>query len=126
MDEGLPAERLTVSSDGSGCLPVFDADGVLVEMDIGRPATVAAALRTLLQRGRALEVVLPFFTSNLSRLFRFHGAGVVAVGGNADLVVLGDDGAVVDVYAAGRTMVRAGVPTVLGPFEAASGRGSSL
>lgn len=122
LDDGLPAERLTVSSDGAGCLPVFDADGVLLEMDIGRPKTVALALQALLQRGYALERVLPFFTRNVSTLFRFHDAGEIAAGRRADLVILDDGGAVRDVYAAGRLMVQGGAPGVRGPFEAASAR----
>ena len=30
LDAGLPAGRVTVSSDGGGCLPVFDAEGRVV------------------------------------------------------------------------------------------------
>ena len=31
LDGGLPPDRVTVSSDGGGCLPVFDGDGRVVE-----------------------------------------------------------------------------------------------
>ena len=34
---GLPPERVTVSSDGGGCLPVFDRDGRVVEHGRGPP-----------------------------------------------------------------------------------------
>ena len=40
--------RFTVSSDGGGCLPAFDADGRVVHMDVGEPASLAATLRELL------------------------------------------------------------------------------
>lgn len=120
LDEGLPKERLTVSSDGAGCLPTFDDEGSLVAMDVGRPDTVSAALKELLRRGRPLEDVLPFFTSNVAKLFRFHDRGRLFAGAMADLVVLDDDGVVRDVMAGGRWMMRHGEAVVHGTFERAA------
>jgi beta-aspartyl-dipeptidase (metallo-type) len=117
LDEGLPADRLTVSSDGAGCLPEFNEQGELVHMDVGSPDTLTKALQTLLRRGRALHDVLPFFTSNVAKLLRLAGKGVIARGGAADLVVLGDDDRVRDVMARGRWMVRGGEVVVRGTFE---------
>ncbi len=113
----LPPERLTCSSDGAGCLPVFDGEGRVLRMDVGRPGELADALRALLLRGRALEDILPFFTTNVARLLRLPGKGRVRVGGDADLVVLGEAGEVKDVMARGRWLVRGGDPVVRGPFE---------
>ncbi len=120
LDAGLPPERLTVSSDGAGCLPTFNDEGVLVHMDVGRPSTVSAALRELLRRGFALEQVLPFFTSNVARLLRLSDRGRVAAGLSADLVVLDDDGAVRDVMASGRWMMKDQELWVRGTFERAA------
>ncbi len=61
---GSPAERVTVSSDGGGCLPRFDGEGRVAAMDVGDPASVAGTLRELLAGGQPLERVLPAFTSN--------------------------------------------------------------
>lgn len=117
LDDGLPADRLTVSSDGAGCLPSFDADGVLVHMDVGRPDTVTRALQTLLNRGRSLQSVLPFFTTNVARLLRLKDKGHIAVGGSADLVVLDEQHRVSDVMARGRFVIRDGAVLVTGMFE---------
>ena len=56
--EGLPMDRLTCSSDGAGCLPTFDADGNLLEMDIGNPDTLLIAIQTLIAREEPLEGLL--------------------------------------------------------------------
>jgi beta-aspartyl-dipeptidase (metallo-type) len=117
FDAGLPPARVTVSSDAGGCLPVFDADGRVTEMDVGRPAALAATLRELLEAGVPLERALPPFTSNPARLLALPAKGHITPGADADLVVLGDDGAVSDVMAMGRWHVRGGRPVVRGAFE---------
>ena len=68
LEAGLPAERVTVSSDGGGCLPVFDGEGRVTAMDVGRPAAMAETLKELLACGQPLERVLPAFTANPARL----------------------------------------------------------
>lgn len=117
LDEGLPRERLTCSSDGAGCLPVFDADGRLCAMDVGRPSALADTLRALVRRGRPLSDVLPFFTSHVAALLRLPGKGRVAVGADADLVALGEGTTIDFVMARGRVMVQGGRPCALGTFE---------
>lgn len=118
LSEGVPLSQLTVSSDGSGCLPTFNDRGELVHMDIGRPSTVTDALGVLLQRGRRLEDVLPSFTSSVARALRLRGKGQVVVGGDADLVVLDESHRPRDVMAQGRFLVRDGAVVVGGRFEA--------
>jgi beta-aspartyl-dipeptidase (metallo-type) len=102
LDSGLPAGRITVSSDGGGCLPVFDADGMLLHMDVGSPGILADTLGKLLDRGLALEKILPAFTSNPARLLRLRDKGTIGVGADADLVVIGEDAMVRHVMAGGR------------------------
>lgn len=118
-EEGLPPERLTVSSDGSGCLPTFNDEGHLIHMDVGSPQTVADALRTLLQRGHHLEHILPPFTQNPARLLRLHAKGEIGVDKDADLVFLDADGSIRHVMACGQWMVEHGNAVVLGTFERA-------
>lgn len=123
LDAGLPRDRLTCSSDGAGCLPVFDADGRLCAMDVGRPSTLVDTLRALVRRGHSLSDVVPFFTRNVAALLRLPGKGRVAIGADADLVALDHETTVDFAMARGRVIVREGRPCVLGPFE--RGRGGS-
>ncbi len=117
LDSNLPRERLTVSSDGSGCLPTFDAEGRLCTMDVGRPSTLLATLRTLLTRGRAMQDALPFFTQTPANLLRLPKKGRIAVGADADLVLLDEEASPVHVMARGRDLVRESRPCVRGMFE---------
>ena len=117
---GAPADRITVSSDGGGCLPEFDADGRVARMGVGDPGSLSGTLRALLARGVPLGQALPAFTANVARVLRLERKGRLAVGSDADLVVLDAAGNVQDVMAQGRWHVRARRPVVQGPFEEAA------
>ena len=117
LDAGLPPARVTISSDGGGCFPVFDADGRVTGMDVGHPGALGDTLRELLRCGQALERVLPAFTSNVARLLLLPRKGHLVPGADADLVVLDAGGAVSDVMARGRWHVREGRSVLRGTFE---------
>jgi beta-aspartyl-dipeptidase (metallo-type) len=117
LDASLPADRVTVSSDGGGCLPSFDREGRVTRMDVGRPDAPATVLHDLLARGQPLERVLPAFTSTPATLLRLGQKGRLAPGADADLVVLDPAGAPAEVMALGRWHVRAGQAVLRGMFE---------
>lgn len=105
-ERNCPAECLTVSSDGGGCLPEFDSDGHMVRMDIGKPKSVFQAMHNLLRRGHAPEKVLPFFTSNAASLLRLSSKGRIRKGGAADLVILNEAFEISHVMAGGQWMMQ--------------------
>ncbi len=113
----LPPERVTVSSDGGGCLPAFDADGRVDSFDVGQPGALAATLGRLLAGGHPLERALPPFTANPAALLRLERKGRIAQGMDADLVVLNAEGGIDEVMARGRWHVQGGAAVVAGPFE---------
>jgi len=119
LESKLPADRVTISSDAGGCLPVFDDVGRVAHFDVGSAGAMAGTLKSLLGAGHALERVLPAFTSNVARLLRLPRKGQLTVGADADLVVLSSTGDVSDVMALGRWHVRDGRPVVRGTFEGA-------
>ena len=117
LDAGAPPERITISSDAGGCLPCFDGDGRMTHMDVGAPGALLATLRELLSRGLSLERALPAFTANVARLLRLSGKGAIAVGADADLLVLDEDGNARDVIAGGHWHRRDGQQCRVGSFE---------
>jgi beta-aspartyl-dipeptidase (metallo-type) len=120
LDAGLPPERITVSSDGGGCLPAFNAEGRVAHMLVGQPGALARTLQELLTMGQSLERVLPAFTANPASLLKLAGKGRIAVGADADLVILDTEGRISDVMARGRWHVMDGNAVVFGAFEGAA------
>lgn len=117
LDSGAPAGRVTVSSDGGGCLPVFNKQGEVISMGIGSPGSLLETLGGLLQKGLTLATALPVLTSNVADLLRLRDRGRIACGNCADLLVLDDDNGISDVMIAGVWHVRDGDQRVTGQFE---------
>ncbi len=117
FEAGLPTENITVSSDGGGCLPVFDHQGEMLHQDVGRPESLTQVLTHLLSQGQPPEQVVPAFTSNVARLLRLSTKGRLAPGMDADLVVLGESYAVRDVMINGCWHKQAGKTVIRGSFE---------
>jgi beta-aspartyl-dipeptidase (metallo-type) len=101
-EAGRPPDQLTVSSDGGGCLPVFDEDGLVIEMGIGQPSVLMETVAELERSGMALPEALLPFTVNPASLLRLERKGRIAPGMDADLVVLDDARRVSDVMLGGR------------------------
>ncbi len=112
-----PADRITISSDGGGCLPQFDDEGVLTHMEVGTPATLAGTLKALLQDGADLHRTVAAFTYNQALLLRLPGKGVIRAGADADLVVLDECYSIDSVMLGGVWHRRHGQQCIRGPFE---------
>lgn len=114
---GAPADRVTVSSDGGGCLPRFDGEGRVTSMEVGDSAALADGLQALVARGIPLGKALEPFTRNVAQVLRLSNKGRIVVGGEADLLVLDERGRSRDVMAKGHWMVREGRTVRRGLFE---------
>ena len=117
LESGAPPERVSISSDAGGCLPCFDGAGRITHMEVGHSGSLLATLKALLARGVSLQQALPAFTCNPADLLRLPRKGRIAVGMDADLVVLDAAGDVREVFAGGVAHVRAGAPVRRGMFE---------
>ncbi|MFK8054293.1 MAG: beta-aspartyl-peptidase [Woeseiaceae bacterium] len=116
LERGGDAGLITISTDSGGCLPTFDTDGNAIGLDYGRAQTMADTLAKCADV-LGLEAALPAFTSNPASLMRFHRKGRIAVGGDADLVLLNNHHGVESVMARGEWMVKQGHVERCGTFE---------
>ena len=108
---------LTISSDGGGCLPHFSITGELLKMGFATSSALADSLRTLLNNGFDLATILPFMTRNVASLLKLKTKGEIAVGLDADFLVLNNNNEVDSVMARGRWHVRRGECVIKGTFE---------
>jgi beta-aspartyl-dipeptidase (metallo-type) len=120
LGRGLPLAHLTLSSDGGGCLPTFDREGVLLGMDVGTSSSLLLTLREACALGLPLEAALATVTSSPAALYRLRRKGRLAVGMDADLLVLDEALELCHLWCRGRAMVRDGQALVRGPFERGS------
>ncbi len=90
LERGGPPDRVTISSDAGGCLPVFGDDGSVERFDVARADAMLNCLKQCLRSGLSLAEALPAFTTNPARLLRLN-AGELTVGSRADLLVLEGD-----------------------------------
>ncbi|MDH3349154.1 MAG: beta-aspartyl-peptidase [Desulfobulbaceae bacterium] len=117
INRNLPLNRITVSSDGGGCLPSFDKQGKLLRMDFGSSKTLLETLQAALKAGLPLETVLPMFTCNVAELLRLKNKGRIASGNDADLLILNNKYEITDVMARGKWHKRNGKSVIIGTFE---------
>ena len=114
---GYPSDRLTVSSDGGGCLPQFNDEGELIHSGIGTSSTLPETLKELTEQNIPIEDILPVITSNVADLLKLSRKGTLAQGKDADLVILSNTSEVKDVMARGRWHIRGGHPQIFGTYE---------
>ncbi len=116
---GLPLETLTISSDGGGCLPVFDACGHMTRMGVGRSTTLLETLRDLVAGGMPLPDAAALMTLHPAQALMLGKKGRLAVGADADLLLLDDTLSLRSVIARGRLLQHEGAlrPEGRGLFE---------
>lgn len=111
-------ERVTVTSDGNGSMPVYDEAGKLVGMGVGSVEVLWRDVReSVLHYGLPLEVALRTITSNVANILQLKNKGMIRIGFDADLVVLDENLQVQDVWAKGKCMVSNKQPKVWGTYE---------
>lgn len=117
MQQDLPQDKLTISSDGGGCLPDFHADGSLKKMDFAASQSMTNVFYELLDNGEDMSSVLPFFTKNIAQLMNFHKKGRVEVGADADILILDENNRIEHVMAMGQWHVKHKQQLLKGTFE---------
>ena len=116
---GAAMERITLSSDSCGSLPVYDENGVCTGMGVSTPSTLLDEVRRLTgEYGFLLEQALPFVTSNPARVLGWAARkGCICPGADADLLVLDESLRVRHLFSRGKLMVYDGAAVVKGRFQ---------
>lgn len=92
LDAGVPAARITISSDGQASLPHFAADGTLLELGIAPVRSLHDALVAAVHaHGVAFEQALATVTRSPAAVWGLPRKGELRVGADADLVLLDPD-----------------------------------
>ncbi len=117
FDQKLDTTKLTISSDGGGCLPSFNTQGELLKMGFASCSALASCFKTMLDNQMPMEKILPLMTSNIASLLKFHNKGQIAAGFDADLLVLNENHNIVGVMANGVWHKKQGQQLIKGMFE---------
>jgi len=119
-EEGVPMEKVTISSDGQGSWSNYDAEGNLVEIGVSDVNTIYRQIVHQVQKeGMALEEALTFGTSNVAKVLELYPVkGAVREGSDADVLILNADLSMNTVIAKGAVMMKDGVLCRKGTYEA--------
>lgn len=117
LERGAPLERLTVTSDANGSMPVFDGRGKLVGLTIADERDLPDKFRSLVRRGiLGLVDAARLFATNPARFYKLAGKGEIRPGFDADLILMDADLGLTDVVAKGRLLMDGGKLLARGTF----------
>jgi len=119
LEEGIPVERITFSSDGQGSLPIFNDRKEFVGLGVGKVTSLFREVQdAVLVEGLPLEKAIRTITTNPASILKLKDKGNIAVGFDADLCLLEEESLEIDtVIARGRIMLRDKEVLVCGTFE---------
>ncbi len=113
---GVPAEHITLSSDGHGSMPRFNDAGEMVGLAVGlincNKETIGELAKDL-----GLEAALRFMTTNVAQALNLTEKGAIVPGADADLLVVDDAFEPQWVFMRGRIAMRDGKILMKGTFE---------
>ena len=119
VDAGVPIAQITFTSDGQGSLPMFNEKKEYVGLRVGKVATLFEEVRdAILKENVPMEDAIRVITSNPATNLKLKSKGGIAIGMDADLVILDEGTLEIDtVIAMGITMIENKKIKVYGTFE---------
>ena len=105
LDAGVNPDRMTISSDGQGSLPMYSSDGEFLGMGVGQSSCLLKEVKECVFKTEIpLEIAISTITSNPADILRLKGKGKVEEGYDADLCILDQELQLVEVIAKGNTV----------------------
>lgn len=119
IDEELPIEHITFSSDGNGSMEKFDKDGKIVGYEICSVSTLYREVKfAITEQNVPIDEAIKVITSNIADILKFKDKGTIESGKDADLVMVDEKSLDIDtVFARGKKMMENGKVIVKGIFE---------
>ena len=118
LEEGVPPDHVTMSSDGHGSVPRFNEKGEMVGLGVeGVSCNLREVKRLIGELDVPMTTALSVITRNPAKALQLPGKGVVEAGADADLNLFDENMNLVHVFAKGRQMMRSGQVVVKGTFE---------
>ena len=116
-EEGVPMDRVTMSSDANGCMSVTLPDGSQKQLAVS-PDSFQEEVKAALLAGVPTEVVAKVVSSNPAQANGLYPQkGCLQADSDADLIIYSDSYDVDTVIAKGQIMVAAGEALFKGTFE---------
>lgn len=119
IEQGLPVEHITISSDGHGSWSNYGEDGRLLEIGVsGVDALWEELVNMVKKQGFALEEALPYMTENVAEALGLSGKkGSISVEADADLLLIDADMNLQSVIARGVVFMNCGTIIKKGTYE---------
>lgn len=119
LEQGVPEHQITFSSDGQGSMPIFDRDGNFLGLGVGKVTSLYREVRDAVLKEKVdITQALRTVTANPAALLKLTRKGRIAVGCDADLVLVREEDLQIHtVLAKGRRMVQNGASVRKGTFE---------
>ena len=119
LERGISSDRFTISSDGQGSMPVFNAQGEYQGIGIGKASCLLEEVRECVQKEDIpLETAIKGITCNPASILKLDRKGRIKGGFDADICLLEEGTLKLNtVIAKGQVMVKDGEQKVFGTFE---------
>ena len=119
LARGISSDRFTISSDGQGSMPVFNAQGEYQGIGVGKASCLLKEVRECVQKEDSpLETAIKGITCNPASILKLDRKGRIKEGFDADICLLEEGTLKLNtVIAKGQVMVKDGEQKVFGTFE---------
>ena len=119
IEQDVPINNITLSSDAQGSLPKFDKNGKMTGMRIGKVDSLFETVRNVvINYNIKLENILKLITENPARIFNLKNKGKIIENYDADLVILNKDNLEIEtVIAKGKILFEDKKHVVKGTFQ---------
>ena len=105
LNAGVNPNRITISSDGQGSLPIYNKNGEFQGMGVGQSSCLLKEIKECVSmESIPLEIALSTITSNPADILHLNKKGHIQEGYDADLCILDQNLNLVRVIARGKTV----------------------